>query len=439
MKKLIFLIVLLMAAPCWSATYDIGPGETYETFAAFHAAITPSPGDIVDGGGNTFIERVEPNGSGNSTAKVTYRNAVIDGNDTLERGISASSIDYIIFDDIEIKDVTDIGIYSNTADSNATHPRHVEIINCKISGVSAGTHGGIFGYGADVKIDNCEISKTCVEGIWWNGERLTVTDCNITESSYTAAGNGDCLQLSSDCSDYYVARNILDHSNNTDKQAFIVGGGSGGIFEYNKCTHLAGNESKCVHIGGTEGTIRYNEVIGGTYAIWIDAIGSKINTNLVHGEIEKRGIHTGVNATIVNNTVDANGTEGVYISNTPVGTVYNNIITGGWDYGFVDWGSNSIEDYNCSYGNTDNFAGQATGAHSIELDPLFTDQANDIFTLKPGSPCINAGVNLGNDYDDALNPDSTWPDGVLTIDQDIYKGWEIGAYVWPYGGGYKIW
>lgn len=76
--------------------------------------------------------------------------------------------------------------------------------------------------------------------------------------------------------------------------------------------------------------------------------------------------------------------------------------------------------------------GTYTDTDSIfSSDPLFTDAANDDFTLQAGSPAIDAGTDLGASYDDALDPVSTWPSSVTTLDQDLYgSGWEIGAYVY---------
>jgi hypothetical protein len=48
-----------------------------------------------------------------------------------------------------------------------------------------------------------------------------------------------------------------------------------------------------------------------------------------------------------------------------------------------------IHNYNCLY-NTDN-TNYVLGLNDIEEDPLFEDAPNDNFTLKPGSPCLNAG------------------------------------------------
>ena len=47
--------------------------------------------------------------------------------------------------------------------------------------------------------------------------------------------------------------------------------------------------------------------------------------------------------------------------------------------------------------------------HGVTADPLFTNVGGGNFTLQAGSPCIDAGVNLGTDYQMALAPGSTWP------------------------------
>ena len=53
------------------------------------------------------------------------------------------------------------------------------------------------------------------------------------------------------------------------------------------------------------------------------------------------------------------------------------------------------------------------------------------FTLQATSPAIDKGIDLGTPYNQGLNPTSTWPDNILTLDQDDYgSGWEIGAYVY---------
>jgi len=58
--------------------------------------------------------------------------------------------------------------------------------------------------------------------------------------------------------------------------------------------------------------------------------------------------------------------------------------------------------------------------HSIGGDPLFTDRDNGDYTLLDGSPCIDTGVNLGEPYNEAFMPITTWPGGIVTGDPGDY-------------------
>ena len=87
--------------------------------------------------------------------------------------------------------------------------------------------------------------------------------------------------------------------------------------------------------------------------------------------------------------------------------------------------------------NNDNYSAGSEGVENensvatittsgvITTDPLLSATN----TLTPNSPCIDGGLNLGAAYDDALLIGSTWPNGVLTADQDDYNLWEIGAFI----------
>jgi parallel beta-helix repeat protein len=67
----------------------------------------------------------------------------------------------------------------------------------------------------------------------------------------------------------------------------------------------------------------------------------------------------------------------------------------------------------------------------LSSDPLFINAESNDFTIQAGSPCIDAGVNLGPRYDGALFYTSSWPDSVVIVDQDSFGDrWEIGAYVY---------
>lgn len=104
----------------------------------------------------------------------------------------------------------------------------------------------------------------------------------------------------------------------------------------------------------------------------------------------------------------------------------NNIIMG-WARGIQDAANVATLDldYNCVFGNTTNYWDNSTGTlapkagpHSISSNPLFTNAANRDFTLQSGSPCINAGVDVGLTRDYAGNP----------VPVPIGSAPDIGAY-----------
>ena len=102
--------------------------------------------------------------------------------------------------------------------------------------------------------------------------------------------------------------------------------------------------------------------------------------------------------------------------------------------------STFTSDNNC-WDETDNFytggasktwaqwQGLGHDANGYYQDPIFLDTDNDDFSLRPGSPCINAGTNLGDSYKYALDPgDDTFP--YDSYDQNLYPPWEIGAFTY---------
>jgi len=63
-------------------------------------------------------------------------------------------------------------------------------------------------------------------------------------------------------------------------------------------------------------------------------------------------------------------------------------------------------------------------------DPLFSNAPEGDLSLKRGSPCIDAGANLGSSFDDGFDPaNASFP--YNTSDQDSRGAtWEIGAFVY---------
>jgi parallel beta-helix repeat protein len=89
---------------------------------------------------------------------------------------------------------------------------------------------------------------------------------------------------------------------------------------------------------------------------------------------------------------------------------------------YDDWGGYTLATFYSTWGQDE---------HSIGSDPLFTNPGAGDFSLQSGSPCRNAGSNLGSSFNNGLMPGSTWPDEVVTGDQNQHGiGWEIGAFMY---------
>lgn len=150
-------------------------------------------------------------------------------------------------------------------------------------------------------------------------------------------------------------------------------------FFYNQCTHPAGN-SRGFSITGS--------------ASINSALRLEIDNNVFYGAL-------------------TSGKAGIFVTNNALITMHieNNIVKN-WSRGIDDsFNLTNIEslDYNCLHGNTTNYYDNSTGllnakvgAHSLTSDPLFTS-AGTVFTLAAGSPCKNAGHNLGYIADKAGN------------------------------------
>jgi hypothetical protein len=100
---------------------------------------------------------------------------------------------------------------------------------------------------------------------------------------------------------------------------------------------------------------------------------------------------------------------------------------------FIQWGS-AVTSYESTYAAWETATGNCGTvgcSHSVQTDPQFANAAASQFWLASGSPAIDAGVNLGSPYNVGLMPGSTWPNSVVTGDQNAYGSrWEIGAFVY---------
>jgi len=104
---------------------------------------------------------------------------------------------------------------------------------------------------------------------------------------------------------------------------------------------------------------------------------------------------------IKNNTIVCNHQEGVYLDGTYLSrAAYNNLIENNIIYKNGGSGICSISnstftqrcDYNNILANNSNYSGDAKpGPHDVSVDPMFLDETNDLYYLRPNSPCLKAG------------------------------------------------
>jgi hypothetical protein len=102
--------------------YNIGPGETYETFTALEAAVVLVGDDIVDGipsGIIPFLETWTLATSGTLDHLITLQNAIIDGEDTRSYCIDISNKEFLTLDSLNVRDATSRNIWGEGSSSNA--------------------------------------------------------------------------------------------------------------------------------------------------------------------------------------------------------------------------------------------------------------------------------------------------------------------------------
>jgi len=159
----------------------------------------------------------------------------------------------------------------------------------------------------------------------------------------------------------------------------------------------------------------YNLIVGGEYPV---SAGTCTN-NVIKNNIMSGGIQRDIWC------IDGGENDGTYGS----GNVYQ--------YNLIEEDTNCIQYARSGSTYSTVAAWESAVADSAEVgnniggDPSFTNAGAGDFTLQSDSDAIGAGADLGASYDDALDPSSSWPDSVATLDQDSYgAAWEIGAYVY---------
>ncbi len=151
-------------------------------------------------------------------------------------------------------------------------------------------------------------------------------------------------------------------------------------------------------------TIRSCRVAGNVWGIDLfDMTGRVENTEVLNNSKGGLVARSGVRLEAFHNTVVGNGFSGDPdegaggITAGPFGRddVRNNIVVGN-RYGLNCLQCRGGWNHNAVWGNSQDYVGDASpGAGDVGLDPQFVDPAGGDFDLQEGSPCIDAGTDVG--------------------------------------------
>jgi len=283
-------------------------------------------------------------------------------------------------------------------------------------------------------IQNCDFNYGYRGVNTWNGSSYTIVDtCTANHSIFAAIAlasdndtiqgctlqNGGFADLAANGFGVYISNGdsalIQDNTVHDSKNSNILitsDAGSGIIIRRNHCYNTTDYFNITVELLNVETNpveIYYNICHdAGNTGIYIDGgDGSKIYNNVIYN----------------------NGYHGLYIDDRNDHIVKNNIFSGNTQQDIkVDAGLTGVTfDNNCYYrasGNIIHWQGtdysiaqfatyqsaSSQDVNSLAQDPLMTDPGNGDFALQAGSPCINAGTNVGLTEDYAGNIVGALPD-----------------------------
>lgn len=400
---------------------DTNPGTEGQPWRTIQkAANTMVAGDTTYVKNGTYAERVEPANSGTAANYIAYRNYTGHFPTINASGLTAgikngsaaagSGRDYLIFDGFEIRTAGDAGIVLH---GGATYNR---ILNCVIRDCVIGTGDGhgirIFGnaYGTShIYIDNCTIYNNDGHGILFysGGDHSEVYNCRIYENGVTPGVT------------YASGIEINDTDDVTVQYCDI----------YDNCMHgidVCGGANETRNCWIDQNDIHENACCG----VGLDngVFDNLISRNRIYGNGTAGGWGSGIQvwATIAdypadnqiyNNTIFANRSAtasggGIMFEDAGITghAVRNNIIFANTPYDYfvaADSNINGGSNYNCFAGTnniryvgvTYSLAGyQAVSGRdgrSIDDYPMCCNEDFAEFHLRPGSPCIDAGVDIG--------------------------------------------
>lgn len=236
-----------------------------------------------------------------------------------------------------------------------------------------------------VVIANCESSYNGNDGFNGQGAQVDTVIRNCI-ARYNGQGfglggaAGDGISFHQDSTGIIIEHNICEYN---DKYGIGHAGDCSttaryNLLRYNFIGHYVGSETTQPH------WVYYNIIVSAINSLYGIGQGNSSTANVVY----------------YNNTVIGAGPTssciGVFLGDGLKTVIFKNNIVTGFSSGIKvgDWGINFVGDYNNLWNNGTQYTSVLAGAHDVNVDPRFVDPASD-YHLRPGSPCIRTGVNVG--------------------------------------------
>jgi len=347
--------------------------------------------------------------------------------------IQSTDESYLAFNNLQVEHANASGFYNDGANNHVVISGLVSQYNTK-NGIS-------LLYTTSSSVTSSTTAYNGTHGIWFYRSPGILIDgntihdnCQLDTENYSAGIK--CNDPAGQSVDFIIQKNLV-YSNGIG-QASERGGGiwidstlNAGTIQYNR---VYSNNISGILIDTSSGVkilynVIYNNGVEGSqegcgiivFGDWYTQIANTlIYGNALYGNYQfgialwgptTPGEDGFINNTVKNNIVVGTVTGPNFYADLGAenpgtngsGNVYEYNCFGAEKADFIRWGAATPDTYDAwetLYGGT---------THSIEADPLFTNAAGGDFTLQAGSPCIDAGVDLGTDYQMALAPGSTWP------------------------------
>lgn len=316
------------------------------------------------------------------------------------------------------------GIYSE--DASPVIQNNIIISNKASISPTSGSGGGIYLYGASASafISGNQVLSNTVHSTLGDrgGGGISLDHGAATIQGNLIQGNV-CSRAGGGLHSQYSSSRILDNEIRGNE----AGNNGGGIYSRNlDCPLIQGNliiNNVAGWNGGgimashaTTPTIVANRVFSNTGYASVGLGGSGYftvtNNFIAHSNYGGIALWSSTRfGLMAHNTIVSNTEWGICLHDATITpTIVNNIVAFN-TYG-IQAGANASGtlDYNDMWGNTtqdyDLPGAPEPGPHDIQADPLFVDPANDDYHLRPGSPCIDAGTDVGvmSDIDGDVRP-----------------------------------